>query len=638
MRWRDLWDANREVPQPDGRSWTDPQIIRVGWQLHLPAARSRVRPSRGRRRPRHVPAAVRTDRRTRRHPVRDRRRPPRRPCPLHGDLRPEPRRRTARRPTAHRPEPDPSRAGTSGCPTSRPQPRRSRPHRQQHPTSPTPTRAPDTGDATADTTPTTTIPPTSAPRTPTRRSRPTVRRHRRRLESDHTRRRPPGRYPARSTEPGTDDKSRRRSPGSPAPSCSRPGSPSASGSCADAKQPAEHHADHPMTDDSRRSSTRWSPPPTCRWFAGPASASPNSCSASTATPVTGAPVAVELSETAGIELLWDTPQPDAPDPWTAADGGWAWRLAYDPDAPVPADELPAAIPALVTIGHRDGRQLMIDLEAYGAITVTGDDDHVDAFLRSITIELATDQDLADAYVHIVGIDAGISHLDRLDTTDIDDAIRLLDNALPVSDRRARRRPARRNLRRPHRLADTDRNHRRDRPTQTRQTTSERLIQAAPPRRGVAVIAAGRTDAAAPARIVLRDRRHRPAGAARHRLLPGRTPGGAPRAQLDELLERLDTPPSSRPVTSKARSSGQPPTRRPPAHLDERSPSARRQARDDPAHPLEQPSPLGRRHRRRHRGAVARTTAAGRPTSNRRCSSGCSAPRRCRTARTSVVGS
>jgi hypothetical protein len=30
--------------------------------------------------------------------------------------------------------------------------------------------------------------------------------------------------------------------------------------------------------------------------------------------VTGAPIAVELSDTTGIELLWDTSQLDAPEP------------------------------------------------------------------------------------------------------------------------------------------------------------------------------------------------------------------------------------------------------------------------------------------------------------------------------------
>ena len=61
--------------------------------------------------------------------------------------------------------------------------------------------------------------------------------------------------------------------------------------------------------------------------------------------LTGAPEAIELSVAAGIEILWDTEQPAAPEPWQAADGGWAWRLAYDEDAPTPAMDDPAPLPA-----------------------------------------------------------------------------------------------------------------------------------------------------------------------------------------------------------------------------------------------------------------------------------------------------
>lgn len=103
--------------------------------------------------------------------------------------------------------------------------------------------------------------------------------------------------------------------------------------------------------------------------------------------LTAAPVAVELSESAGIELLWDAPQQaPAPPGWTTADGGWAWRLTYDPEQPLPADELPAGIPALVTIGQRDGRQLLVDLEAFGLLTVAGPAEHTDAFARSVAVE------------------------------------------------------------------------------------------------------------------------------------------------------------------------------------------------------------------------------------------------------------
>ena len=76
MRWRHLWETNRGVTQPDGRSWTDPQIIRVGWQLRIPTAITRAAPAAGSATTAE-PAAVDPHRRARRHPVGDRRHPPR---------------------------------------------------------------------------------------------------------------------------------------------------------------------------------------------------------------------------------------------------------------------------------------------------------------------------------------------------------------------------------------------------------------------------------------------------------------------------------------------------------------------------------------------------------------------------------
>ena len=137
------------------------------------------------------------------------------------------------------------------------------------------------------------------------------------------------------------------------------------------------------------------------------------------------PVAVEISEEAGIEILWEQPQTPAPEPWCAADGGWAWRSPYDPEAAVPTAELPAAIPALVTIGQRESRQLLLDLEAYGAVSVAGAPERVDAFLRSVALELATSEDVADTDVVVVGIDAGMTTLERLTATSFDTAASVL---------------------------------------------------------------------------------------------------------------------------------------------------------------------------------------------------------------------
>lgn len=139
--------------------------------------------------------------------------------------------------------------------------------------------------------------------------------------------------------------------------------------------------------------------------------------------IDGVPVAVELSDQTGIELLWDSPQPDAPAPWQVTAGGWAWRLPYDPDAPVPADEHPSPLPALVTIGHREGRQLLVNLEALGSLTVSGDNDAARSLVRSMVLELSTSEDLADSYLTLAGIDAEPDTIsDRVDTASLPDAL------------------------------------------------------------------------------------------------------------------------------------------------------------------------------------------------------------------------
>ncbi|GMU78499.1 MAG: hypothetical protein AMXMBFR46_12940 [Acidimicrobiia bacterium] len=147
--------------------------------------------------------------------------------------------------------------------------------------------------------------------------------------------------------------------------------------------------------------------------------------------LTAAPVAVELSETAGIEILWDDQQHAvAPPGWTVTDGGWAWRHPYDPDAPVPVAALPASVPALVTIGQRDGRQLLVDLEGAGLLTVSGPPPRVDGFLRSLAVELAAGDELADAYVYAVGLDTGLEaspgQLERLIHADLEGSLLVVD--------------------------------------------------------------------------------------------------------------------------------------------------------------------------------------------------------------------
>lgn len=128
------------------------------------------------------------------------------------------------------------------------------------------------------------------------------------------------------------------------------------------------------------------------------------------------PVAVEFSADSGLELLWDRPFPNAPAPWEAVPGAWAWRLLYDPDAPVPSADRPALIAGLVTVGQRNGRQLMLDLEGLGSVGITGDPPAIDRFLRSIVLELGAGDELADATVVLTpgAIDLAVAdHLPRV---------------------------------------------------------------------------------------------------------------------------------------------------------------------------------------------------------------------------------
>lgn len=114
------------------------------------------------------------------------------------------------------------------------------------------------------------------------------------------------------------------------------------------------------------------------------------------------PIAVELSEAHGIEVLWNKPADGPPDGWVTLEGGWSWCVPYDPEAPTSTDELPASLPSLVTVGTRDGRPLLLNLEAFGAVGISGPTDAVAGLLRSIAAELALGEELSNARPFVVG--------------------------------------------------------------------------------------------------------------------------------------------------------------------------------------------------------------------------------------------
>src|SRR6266542_3900998 len=44
FRWHDIYQRNQDRPQPDGGALTDPDLIRPGWTLELPASTASSQP------------------------------------------------------------------------------------------------------------------------------------------------------------------------------------------------------------------------------------------------------------------------------------------------------------------------------------------------------------------------------------------------------------------------------------------------------------------------------------------------------------------------------------------------------------------------------------------------------------------
>ena len=426
MRWRELWELNRDRPQPDGRVWTDPQVILPGWQLRLPVSVTSppAAPTWAATSDVHVVVPGDTlsgiaeahlgnpDLYTdifdlNRHVVQaDGRRltdadlilpgwqlrlPSSEPAGETSEPTPaaeSPAPNTTVTATAPEPPPSPHETevtGTSAGPTAPSMP---------HATPPPPAAVEPAADAAAPPA------PENVPATTLQPSEPA---------------------PARSVAAAEDDESWW---GATAPVLAGVSGATvlATGLLLRLRRSHRRRMLRGANDalitrsEAERAVIAAADVPLVRW-AGQALADMMSRLTARDT-ARSAPIAVELSPESGIELLWDSPNPDSPAPWLAADEGWAWRLAYDLDAEVPADALPAAIPALVTIGHREGRQLMVDLEAFGAVAVTGDTERVDEFLRAAALELSAGDDLADSYVLTIGVD-GLVASDRLTKADLE---------------------------------------------------------------------------------------------------------------------------------------------------------------------------------------------------------------------------
>ena len=114
-------------------------------------------------------------------------------------------------------------------------------------------------------------------------------------------------------------------------------------------------------------------------------------------------------------LLW-TPHQDPPSGWRIDDEGRSWTIPTDTDIDrlrERADGVPAPYPALVTVGHGDHTQLLLDLEYLGATQITGDPDDVTATCYTMATELAASSIADELQIICIGFGTDLNHLERI---------------------------------------------------------------------------------------------------------------------------------------------------------------------------------------------------------------------------------
>jgi phage tail protein X len=121
-----------------------------------------------------------------------------------------------------------------------------------------------------------------------------------------------------------------------------------------------------------------------------------------------------------IELVWDTPNVESPAPWQTPDGGWSWTLKRVADLST-ADN-PNPCPCLVTVGRREGADVLLNLESCGALAISGDASVADALWRSIATELACSVFSDSPTVLLVGLDHLVGQPDHARSVELGEAV------------------------------------------------------------------------------------------------------------------------------------------------------------------------------------------------------------------------
>lgn len=142
-------------------------------------------------------------------------------------------------------------------------------------------------------------------------------------------------------------------------------------------------------------------------------------------------------------LLW-TPRQDPPPGWHIGDDGRSWTISTGTDIARLRDKgdgVAAPYPALVSVGHEDRAQLLLDLEYLGATQITGHPDDVVATCYTMATELAASPAADSILIICVGFGADLTHMERVEAVDdLSEILPLLETKATAITRMASRSP------------------------------------------------------------------------------------------------------------------------------------------------------------------------------------------------------
>ncbi|MCZ7532607.1 MAG: LysM peptidoglycan-binding domain-containing protein [Acidimicrobiia bacterium] len=136
---------------------------------------------------------------------------------------------------------------------------------------------------------------------------------------------------------------------------------------------------------------------------------------------TSAPEVVGVHLTTGtLRLLLWTPRQDPPPGWSVDDDGRSWTIPTNTDIARLRHKtkgIAAPYPALVSVGHQDRAQLLLDLEYLGATQITGNPDDVASTCYTMATELAASPVADDIQIICVGFGADLARMERVQVID-----------------------------------------------------------------------------------------------------------------------------------------------------------------------------------------------------------------------------